>query len=73
MLWIMAMAGSMHLLLQQAERQAQTWERLLWMTGGALKLNKCFWYYIDWKWTVTGAPEMKTISDTHIQFTQGDN
>jgi len=25
-LWILAMAGSMHLLLRQAERQAQTWE-----------------------------------------------
>jgi len=75
-LWILAMAGSMHLLLRQAEQQAQTWERLLWTTGGALNLKKCFWYYIDWKWTATGAPEMKMISNTpgqHIRLTQGDN
>jgi len=60
----------------QAEQQAQTWECLLWMTGGALNLNKCFWYYIGWKWTANGALEMKMISDTpcqHIQLTQGDN
>jgi len=48
----------------------------LWTTGGALNLQKCYWYYINWKWTDTGAPEMKTIGDTpdqHIRLTQGNN
>jgi len=75
-LWMMAMVGSMQILLRKAEQQVQTWERLLWMTGGALKLKKCFWYFIEWKWTAMGAPAMMTIDETPgrtIQLTQGSN
>jgi len=73
-LWMMAMVGSMQILLRTAERQAQAWERLLWTTGGALNLKKCFWYHIEWKWTATGAPKMMTVNETPgrtIQLTQG--
>jgi len=75
-LWMMAMVGSMQILLRKAEQQAQSWERLLWMTGGALNLKKCFWYHIEWKWTATGAPAMMTIDKTPgwtIQLTQGSD
>ena len=29
---------------------AQTWEELLFITGGKLELSKCFWVPITWKW-----------------------
>jgi len=75
-LWMMLMVGSMQILHQKAECQAQTWERLLWTTGGALNLKKCFWYYIEWKWMATGTPAMMTIDETPgqtIQLTQSSN
>ena len=33
-------------LAQQAQVVAQHWEQLLHTSGGALALNKCFWYGI---------------------------
>ena len=35
-------------LLQQAEDATQAWERLLFASGGALELSKCFAYVIYW-------------------------
>jgi hypothetical protein len=29
---------------------AQQWERLLFSTGGALNLQKCFWFMLSWQW-----------------------
>jgi hypothetical protein len=29
---------------------AQTWECLLYSSGGALELQKCFWYLMYWEW-----------------------
>jgi hypothetical protein len=29
---------------------AQEWERLLFSTGGALNLQKCFWFLLSWRW-----------------------
>jgi hypothetical protein len=37
----------MFTLMQQV---AQTWERLLYSSGGALELRKCFWYLMYWEW-----------------------
>ena len=34
------------------------WERFLYTTGGKLKLSKCFWYIITWKW-IGGTAKMK--------------
>jgi hypothetical protein len=36
-------------LLADAEKSAQSWERLLWGSGGALELSKCFAYIIYWE------------------------
>ena len=35
-------------LLDAAEKSAQSWERLLFASGGALELSKCFAYVIYW-------------------------
>jgi hypothetical protein len=41
---------------------AQQWERLLFSTGGALNLQKCFWYIVSWKWKGS-KPSLETALD----------
>jgi hypothetical protein len=36
---------------------AQIWEHILYSSGGALELPKCFWCLIYWQW-INGWPEM---------------
>jgi hypothetical protein len=54
---------------------AQEWERLLFSTGGALNLSKCFWFILSWRWnhhhavcdtseTLPGALYMTSGKDT---------
>jgi len=38
----------MNELVNQAQQMAQSWERLLFASGGALEFSKCFAYYIFW-------------------------
>jgi hypothetical protein len=33
------------------------WEWILFSSGGALELKKCFWYLVYWQW-VYGHPQM---------------
>jgi hypothetical protein len=40
---------------------AQQWEKLLYSTGGALNLSKCFWFLLSWCW-VHGKPVLQTSS-----------
>jgi len=42
---------------------AQHWECLLFTTGGALNLHKCFWYSMSWKQT-KGYPTLASIPQT---------
>ena len=56
---------------------SQSWEKLLYCSGGALELSKCFYYLLYWKW-VDGLPILHTkseISDqtTPISLTSGSN
>jgi len=37
-------------ILRHLQHNAQIWERLLYSSGGALNLKKCFWYLVFWKW-----------------------
>jgi hypothetical protein len=50
----------------------QTWERLLFYSGGALNLQKCFYYIIHWHW-VNGQPTVysPTTADPTIHLTGG--
>jgi hypothetical protein len=49
-------------LLDAAEQSAQSWERLLFASGGALELSKCFACIIYWDLSPFKAPRML---DTH--------
>jgi hypothetical protein len=37
-------------LVSNLQRLAQEWEHLLFSTGGALNLDKCFWFWLAWRW-----------------------
>ena len=52
---------------------AQDFERKLFTTGGALALNKCFWYLISWRWMEDGSATMKTLEEAQgrTYLTQG--
>jgi hypothetical protein len=43
-----ATASPLALLLQQAENATQSWERLLFASGGALEMSNCFVYVLYW-------------------------
>ncbi len=36
--------------IEDLQKLAQEWERLLFSTGGALNLQKCFWFLLTWRW-----------------------
>jgi len=37
-------------LITNLRRVALEWKKLLFSTGGALNLEKCFWFLLSWKW-----------------------
>ena len=37
-------------LIKHGQELAQIWERILYSSGGALELQKCFWYLLHWQW-----------------------
>jgi hypothetical protein len=42
--------SSSPILIPSMQKVAQLWERLLFASGGALAIQKCFYYLIDWHW-----------------------
>ena len=50
-------------LIKYGQESAQIWERILYSSGGALKLRKCFWYLLHWQW-VKGQPQLATKLET---------
>ena len=55
-------AGVEGALIQRLQTLAQEWERLLYSTGGALNLQKCFWFIMSWRWK-------GSIATLHTQLT----
>jgi hypothetical protein len=47
-----------HHLLQVLQTDAQHWERLLFVSGGKLKLNKCFFCLMIWHFSDDGTPTL---------------
>jgi hypothetical protein len=47
-------------MLDDFEKAAQKWERLLFTSGGALEMSKCLWYCLHWYWDADGR-EQATI------------
>jgi hypothetical protein len=61
-------------MLTTAERlheSAQHWEQLLYSSGGALELKKCFYYYICWIFNEHANPVLHEISLLAIQSKAG--
>jgi hypothetical protein len=58
------------------QAEAQTWERLLWSTGGALELSKCFFYIMAWDFRKNGEPillDLPHMPDIEIELTSGQD
>jgi hypothetical protein len=61
-------------LIEKLNRIAQTWEKLLYYSGGALNLQKCTWHVMHWDWKL-GRPHLRPVSpqDPSLTLTtQGD-
>jgi hypothetical protein len=61
---------------QGMQTEAQVWEGLLWTTGGALNLAKCFYYVVAWDFHKNGTPILLSpaaMPNTDIFLTDGNN
>jgi hypothetical protein len=65
---------SYSVLISRLQEVAQTWEKLLSLSGGKLNLNKCSWYVLRWEWK-NGRPIHRKIQseDPTVALTQGDD
>ena len=61
-------------MVKRLQEIAQTWERLLFYSGGALNLKKCFWYILYWQWH-DGRPECRVTKsdDPPLTLKSGPN
>ena len=65
---------SPNMIAQGMQSEAQTWEHLLWSTGGALELTKCFCYIMAWHFQKNDTPSLLSpaeMPDITIQLTSG--
>ena len=62
-------------LIQKLQTDAQHWERLLFISGGKLELNKCFFYLLIWKFNDDGMPSLMTKAQLphKLMITQGND
>ena len=73
-LWLLRLGMILTMAITVMQTSAQRWERLLYATGGALNLAKCFWYGIEWTFTPAGEPKMvKTTDGPQITLTSGND
>ena len=49
-------------MIQRLQEISQTWEHLLFLSGGSLNLPKCSWYILTWDW-VNGRPVIRQRAD----------
>jgi hypothetical protein len=71
-LWLLQLGMLLTTAAALMQISAQRWERLLFATGGALNLAKCFWYGIEWTFTTAGEPQMNhKINEPVITLTSG--
>jgi hypothetical protein len=61
-------------LIARLEFAAQSWEKLLHVSGGKLNLKKCSYFVLQWEWQ-HGRPKLRpmTPSDRSISLTQGQS
>jgi hypothetical protein len=60
-------------LLNDAQKFAQSWERLLFASGEALELTKCFAYIIHWDLSPSKRPRMKEPHEIPNCTPEGDH
>jgi hypothetical protein len=53
----------MSTVLGMLQHDSQTWERLLWTSGGMLSLTKCLCYIISWAFDSKGQAKMTAVTD----------
>ena len=62
-------------LVSTLQTDAQHWERLLFISGGKLELNKCFFYIMTWTFCANGIPSLTPKADLPytLMITQGND
>jgi hypothetical protein len=61
------------LALENLQLLAQSWERALFSTGGAINFQKSFWFLFHWHWR-NGVAHLISPPDTlQLKLTEGDN
>jgi hypothetical protein len=56
------------------QQDAQTWERLLWPSGGLLKLEKCLYYLMIWTFDAEGTASLPPASQLPpMELSLGDS
>lgn len=60
--------------IDHLRHDAQIWERLLWTSGGLLKLNKCLYYVMHWTFDSEGRSSLTSSSNLlpDIQLSSGN-
>ena len=74
-LWLTSTSSSSGMILiPSMQKVAQLWERLLFASDGALAIQKCFYYLVDWCWDHNGFPVLSsniTSSDPQLVMISG--
>ena len=62
-----------NVLITRQEKIAQTWEHLLYLSGGKLTMAKCSWFTIKWEWKL-GCPVIRLLLSTgrEVRLYHGD-
>ena len=68
-------AENIESVIGQMQQALNLWEGLIKATGGALSVEKCCWWSIDFNWQPDGSWKYKKISDTPgmLKVRDGDN
>jgi hypothetical protein len=61
--------------LNMLQQDSQTWERLLWTSGGLLNISKCLFYILAWCFDSKGRATMVPATDIHpsLRLTSGND
>ena len=59
-------------IVTRLQEVAQTWEHLLFLSGGKLNLSKCSWFVLRWEWK-SGCPILRKLQqhDPKLSLSQG--
>jgi hypothetical protein len=67
---------SQYKLFNSLKTDAQIWERLLWSSGGLLKIKKCKYYLVQWQFCASGQARMVTAAEANLppfRLTEGNS